>query len=57
MAEHESIEEATVAPAVQTAPTPAPAEKPWLYRQTPSMWFLIASGAVLLIVVLMRIFS
>lgn len=30
MAEHESIQEATVAPTAQTAP----AEKPWLYGQT-----------------------
>ena len=51
MAEHESIQEATVAPTAQTAS----AEKPWLYGQTPSMWFLITSGAVLLIVVIMRL--
>jgi len=57
MAEHESTEEAAVAPTAQTAPTPAPTEKPWLYGQPPSMWFLITSGAVLLVVILMRIFS
>ena len=45
----EDIEEA-VAP-----PAPEPAEKPWLLGQTPSMWFLIDSAVVLLIVIIMRV--
>lgn len=48
MAEHESIESVTAAPAAS-----APAEKPWLLGQTPSMWFLIDSAVVLLIVIVM----
>ncbi len=57
MAEHKSIEEVIVAPTVKTAPAAAPAEKPWLLGQTPSMWFLIDSGVVLLIVLIMRVLS
>lgn len=45
----EDIEEA-VAP-----PDPEPAEKPGLLGQTPSMWFLIDSAVVLLIVIIMRV--
>jgi len=45
----EEVEEAVVPPA------PEPVEKPWLLGQTPSMWFLIDSAVVLLIVILMRV--
>lgn len=57
MAEHESIESVTAASAASapaaSATAPAPAEKPWLLGQTPSMWFLIDSAVVLLIVIVM----
>jgi len=50
-------EDQSVEPVVETvvAETPAPAEKPGLLGQTPSMWFLIESAVVLLIVVIMRV--
>ena len=35
--------------------TPEPSEKPGLFGQTPSMWFLIDSAVVLLIVIIMRV--
>ena len=57
MAEHQSVEGLTVAPAAQALPAPEAAEKPWLLGQTPSMWFLIDSAVVLLIVVIMRLVS
>lgn len=57
MADHKNVE--TVAAKPATPPTPAKAapeaEKPWLLGQTPSMWFLIDSAVVLLIVVVMRV--
>ena len=36
------------------APVPQQSEKPWLFGQTPSMWFLIDTAVVLLIVLIMR---
>lgn len=60
MAEHqnaETVAEVAVASAAKTAPAPAPAEKPWLLGQTPSMWFLIDSAVVLVIVLIMRFTS
>ena len=58
-AEQESVEEIEVAIEVAVeelvVPTAAePAEKPGLLGQTPSMWFLIDSAVVLLIVIIMR---
>lgn len=50
--EVEEVVEEAVAP-----PAPEPAEKPWLLGQTPSMWFLIDSAVVLLIVIIMRVAS
>jgi hypothetical protein len=55
MAEHASVEKVVALPAAKAAPAPEPAEKPWLLGQTPSMWFLIDSAVVLLIVVIMRV--
>ncbi|HRJ40553.1 MAG: hypothetical protein KJZ86_18240 [Caldilineaceae bacterium] len=58
MAEHQNVApvaEKSVAPAVKAAPAPANAEKPGLLGQTPSMWFLIDSAIVLLIVLIMRL--
>ncbi|MBX3050256.1 MAG: hypothetical protein KF753_02210 [Caldilineaceae bacterium] len=40
---------------VATHPASEPAEKPGLLGQTPSMWFLIDSAVVLLIVIIMRV--
>ena len=60
MAEHESVEKVKAAPAAAAAtaaPAPASAEKPWLLGQTPSMWFLIDSAVVLLLVILMRVLA
>jgi len=54
----ETIEEVTEdIEEVVTPPASEPAEKPWLLGQTPSMWFLIDSAVVLLIVLIMRIAS
>lgn len=53
MAEHQNSEEVVDALAVQATPAPEPAEKPGLLGQTPSMWFLIDSVVVLLIVLVM----
>lgn len=61
MAEHQNAAPAeekaaapAPAPAAQAAPAPENAEKPWLLGQTPSMWFLIDSAVVLLLVLIMR---
>jgi hypothetical protein len=68
MAENESVEvvEEAVAEVVEVtggeseevttpAADPESEEKPWLFGQTPSMWFLIDSAVVLLIVIIMRV--
>ncbi len=69
MAEQESVEmveemvEETiekVTEEVEEVAVPAasePEEKPWMFGQTPSMWFLIDSAVVFLIVLIMRIAS
>lgn len=57
MAEHESVEKVKAASAAAPAPAAATAEKPWLLGQTPSMWFLIDSAVVLLLVILMRVLA
>ena len=59
MAEHENVEEIVEKksmPAAKLAPA-ATSEKLGLLGQTPSMWFLIDSAVVLLIVVVMRFLS
>ncbi|MBI3957921.1 MAG: hypothetical protein HY328_03850 [Chloroflexi bacterium] len=58
MTEHANVEtvaEKTPVPAARPAKAAAAAEKPWLLGQTPSMWFLIGSGVVLLIVAILRL--
>jgi len=58
MAEYQNVEsvaEVAVTSAAKAAPAPEPAEKPWLLGQTPSMWFLIDSAVVLLIVAIIRL--
>lgn len=57
MAEHENVEkvaEAAPVPAAPAAPA-VPAEKSGWLGQSPSMWFLIDSAVVLLIVLIMRL--
>lgn len=55
----ETIEKVTEEVEEMAAPaSPAasePEEKPWMFGQTPSMWFLIDSAVVLLIVLIMRL--
>ena len=58
MTEHKSAEavaNAAATTAAKAAPAPQNAEKPGLLGQTPSMWFLIDSAVVLLIVIIMRL--
>jgi hypothetical protein len=50
----ETVEKIAATSSTKAATAPESAEKPWLFGQTPSMWFLIDTAVVLLIVLIMR---
>lgn len=57
MAEQKAVAPATPNEATAAAPVasaPPPSEKTGLFGQSPSMWFLIDTAVVLLIVLIMR---